>query len=148
RDPVQDYFGDGLVEDLTTALSRLRWLFVIAHNSSSSFKGQPIDVKHVGHELGVRYLTEGAVRRAGNRVRITARLVDCGNGAHLWAGRFDREFTDIFAIQDEVTSKIVGALAPELTAVEIARAHRAPRVTSWDAYSRALPLIRQHTREA
>ena len=127
-DTEQDYFADGIMEDITTALSRLHWLFVIAPNSSNSYKGRAIDVKQVGRELGVRYVSEGTIRKAGNRVRITCRLIDSETGAHLWADRFDRELTDIFAIQDEVTAKIVGVLAPELTAAEIKRAdHGRPR---------------------
>jgi TolB-like protein/Flp pilus assembly protein TadD len=149
-DAEQDYFADGIVEDIITALSRLRWLFVIARNSSYSYKGQQTDVKRVGRELGVRYVCEGAVRKSGSRVRITARLLDSQNGSHLWADRFDRELTDIFAIQDEVTAKIVAVLAPELTAAEIGRVHRTSpsSVSAWDAYLRALPLMRQHTKTA
>jgi pentatricopeptide repeat protein len=146
----QDYFADGIVEDIITALSRLRWLFVIARNSSCSYKGQPIDVQQVGRELGVRYVLEGSVRKAGGRVRITARLIDSQNGAHLWADRFDRELTDIFAVQDEVTAKIIAVLAPELTAAEISRAHRTTpaNASAWDTYLRALPLMRRHTKAA
>lgn len=150
RDAGQDYFADGMVEDIITALSRLRWLFVIARNSSHSYKGRQIDVKQVGRELGVRYVCEGAVRKAGSRVRITARLIDAEKGVHLWADRFDRRLTDIFAIQDDVTGKIVAVLAPEMTAAEITRAHRTSpgNVSAWDAYLRALPLMRQHTKAA
>lgn len=149
-DAEQDYFADGIVEDIITALSRLRWLFVIARNSSDSYRGRSVDVKQVGRELGVRYVSEGAIRKAGNRVRITIRLIDTQNGAQLWAERFDRELTDVFAIQDEVTAKIVGVLAPEVTAAEIGRAHRASpgSVSAWDAYLRALPLMRRVTKTA
>jgi TolB-like protein/Tfp pilus assembly protein PilF len=149
-DPEQDYFADGIVEDIITALSRLRWLFVIARNSSYSYKGRQIDLKQVGRELGVRYICEGAIRKAGSRVRITARLIDSEKGVHLWADRFDRRLTDIFAIQDEVTAKIVAVLAPEMTAAEITRAHRTSpgSVSAWDAYLRALPLMRQYTKAA
>jgi TolB-like protein len=99
-DPEQDYFADGVVEEIITALSRIRWLFVIARNSSFSYKGQPIDVKQVGRELGVRYVLEGAVRKAGDRLRITAQLIDAATGAHLWADRFDGSLEDIFELQD------------------------------------------------
>jgi len=147
-DPEQDYFADGIVEDIITALSRLRWLFVIARNSSDSYKNRAANLKQIGRELGVRYLNEGSIRKVGSRVRITSQLVDTENGAHLWADKFDRELTDIFAIQDEVTASIVGVLAPEVTAAEMARVQqsRPSSVNAWDAYLRALPLMRQHTK--
>ena len=108
-DPEQEYFADGIVEDLTTAISRLPWLFVIARNSSFTYKGRPVDVKQVARELGVRYVLEGSVRKAGNRVRIGGQLIDTTSGAHIWADRFDGELDDIFALQDQVASSVVGA---------------------------------------
>jgi len=114
-DPEQEYFADGVVDDIITALSRVRSFFVIARNSSFTFKGKAVDVKQVGRELGVAYVIDGSVRKAANRVRITAQLIDCSTGGHIWADRFDRELTDIFAVQDEVTTKIVAAMAVALT---------------------------------
>ena len=109
-DAEQEYFSDGITEDIITELSRFRNLFVIARNSSFTYKGRAVDVKKVGRELGVAYVLEGSVRRAGNRVRITAQLIDAETGNHVWADRFDRELTDVFAVQDEITFKIVGML--------------------------------------
>jgi TolB-like protein len=129
----QEYFADGMVEDITTALSRLRWLFVIARNSSFTYKGRAVDVKQVGRELGVRYVLEGSVRKAGKRVRITGQLIDASTGAHLWADRFDGELADIFDLQDQVTASVVGAIAPKLEQAEIERAKRKP-TGSLDAY--------------
>ena len=126
----QDYFADGIVEDIVTALSRLRWLFVIARNSSHSYRDRRVDVKEVGRDLGVKYVVEGTTRKAGSRVRITTQLIDTKSSAHLWADRYDREFSDIFAIQDELTTRIVGTLAPEVTAAEIARTIRLAQATS------------------
>ena len=114
-DAEQEYFADGISEDIITALSKLPQLFVIARNSSFTFKGKNVDVQEVGRELGVRYVLEGSVRKSGNRVRITAQLIDATTGGHLWAERFDRDLTDIFAVQDDVTQHIVGALALNLT---------------------------------
>jgi adenylate cyclase len=125
-DPEQDYFADGIVEEITTALSRLRWLFVIARNSSFTYKGRAVDVKQVGRELGVRYVLEGSVRKAGNRVRITGQLINAATGAHLWADRFDGELTNIFDLQDQVTASVVGAIGPKLEQAEIERAKRKP----------------------
>src|SRR6202166_562049 len=125
-DPEQEYFADGMVEDITTALSRVKWLFVIARNSSFTYKGKAVDIKQVGRELGVRYVLEGSVRKAGNRVRITGQLVDAATGAHLWADRFDGALDDIFALQDSVTQLVVGAISPELDRAEIERASRRP----------------------
>jgi TolB-like protein len=149
-DPDQEYFADGLVEEITTKLSRFRWLFVIARNSSFAYKGRAVDVKQMGRELGVRYVLEGSVRKAPNRVRITGQLVSTVDGAHLWADRYDRDLEDIFDIQDEVTHQIVRALVPELTAAEIARVGQThPKsLSTWDRYLRALPLMRQHSKEA
>ena len=123
-DPEQVYFVDGMVEEIITALSRIRWLFVIARNSSFTYKGQSIDVKQVGRELGVRYVLEGSVRKSGERVRITAQLIDAETGAHLWAERYDQTLEDVFAVQEEVTRSIVAAVAPEVELAEIAHAGR------------------------
>src|ERR1700738_3738099 len=113
-DPEQEYFADGMVEEIITALSRIRWLFVIARNSSLTYKGQAIDVKQVGRELGVRYVLEGSVRKAGGRVRITAQLIDALGGTHLWADRFDGSLEDIFDLQDKVAVSVAGVIAPAL----------------------------------
>ena len=113
-DPEQEYFADGMVEDIITALSRIKWLFVIARNSSFVYKGRAVDVKQVGRELGVRYVLEGSVRKSGNRVRITGQLIDAETRAHLWADRFDGALDDIFDLQDRITESVVGALAPTL----------------------------------
>src|SRR5262249_20713769 len=117
-DPEQQYFVDGMVEEIITALSRIRWLFVIARNSSFTYKGQTIDVKQVGRELGVRYVLEGSVRKAGNRVRITGQLIDTTSGAHLWADRFDGSLEDVFDLQDKVASSVAGVIEPTLQAAE------------------------------
>ena len=132
-EPEQEYFADGIVEEIITALSRVRWLFVIARNSSFVYKGRSVDIKQVGAELGVRYVLEGSVRKAANRVRITGQLIDTSNGAHLWAERFDGALDDIFELQDQVTSRVVGAIAPKLQQAEIERAKRKP-TESLDAY--------------
>jgi len=132
-DPEQDYFCDGMVEDIITGLSRIKWLFVIARNSSFTYKGKSVDVRQVGRELGVRYVLEGSVRKAGARVRITGQLVNAVTGAHVWADRFDGELADIFDLQDQVTTKVVGAIAPKLEQAEIERAKRKP-TESLDAY--------------
>jgi TolB-like protein len=148
-DPGQDYFADGMVEDLITALSRMRGLFVIARNSSFIYKGRAVDLKQVGHELGVRYVFEGSVRKAGNRVRITGQLLNAATGAHLWADRFDGALEDIFDLQDQITSKVVGAVAPSLEKAEIERAKRKP-TESLDAYDyclRGLAAFHHSTRE-
>jgi TolB-like protein len=121
-DPEQEYFADGMVEDITTALSRMRWLFVIARNSSLTYKGRTVDVKQVARELGVRYVLEGSVRKASSRVRIAGQLIDGSTRAHLWADRFELE--DIFDLQDQVTASVVGAIAPRLEQAEIERATR------------------------
>jgi TolB-like protein len=133
-DPEQDYFADGMVEDIITALSRFKELFVIARNSSFTYKGRAVDVKQVGHELGVRYVLEGSVRKAANRVRITGQLVDTATGAHLWANRFDGGLGDIFDLQDQVAESVVGAIAPAVEKAEIERAKRKP-TESLDAYA-------------
>jgi TolB-like protein/class 3 adenylate cyclase len=133
-DPEQEYFADGTVEDIITALSRFKALFVIARNSSFTYKGRAVDVKQVGRELGVGYVLEGSVRKAANRVRITGQLVDTATGAHLWADRFDGELGDIFDLQDQVTESVVGAIAPAVQKAEIERAKRKP-TESLDAYA-------------
>jgi TolB-like protein len=125
-DPEQEYFADGMVEEIITALSRIRWLFVIARNSSFTYKGKPVDVKQVERELGVRYVLEGSVRKGGNRVRITTQLIDTSTGAHIWADRFDGSLEDIFELQDKVATGVIGAIEPKLRQSEIQRAVRKP----------------------
>ena len=149
-DPEQEYFADGMVEEIITALSRMRWLFVIARNSSFTYKGRAVDVKQVGRELGVRYVLEGSVRKAGNRVRITGQLIDAATGAHLWADRFDGALEDIFDLQDQVTASVVGAIAPKLEQAEIERAKRKPTesLDAYDYYLRGMAAFHQWTREA
>jgi TolB-like protein/class 3 adenylate cyclase/tetratricopeptide (TPR) repeat protein len=138
-DKEQEYFADGIAEDIISALSQLPWFFVISRNSSFSFKGQSKDVPQMARELGVQYILEGSIRKAGNRVRITAQLIDARNDRHIWADRFDREMDDIFAVQDEITEKIVGAVSPEFLAAEIQRAQRKETqdLDSWDLLMRA-----------
>src|ERR1700737_234228 len=121
-DPEQEYFADGMVEDITTALSRIKWLFVIARNSSFTYKGKPIDIKQVGRELGVRYVLEGSVRKAGNKVRITGQLIEAETGAHLWADRFEGGLKDALDLQDQVAISVAGVIEPTLRAAEIRRA--------------------------
>ena len=149
-DPEQEYFADGMVADITTALSRTRWLFVIARNSSFTYKGRAVDLKRVGRELGVRYVLEGSVRKAGERVRITAQLIDAATGAHLWAERFDGALADIFDLQDQVTASVAGAIRPELERAEAERARRKPteNLDAYDLYLRALPGVEGATRAA
>src|SRR4029434_501257 len=118
-DPEQEYFADGMVEDITTALSRMPWLFVISRNSSFTYKGQAVDVKQVSRELGVRYVLEGSVRKAGNRIRITGQLIDAVTGAHLWADRFDGSPEDVFELQDKVAVSVAGVIEPALQAAEM-----------------------------
>jgi adenylate cyclase len=139
-DAEQEYFVDGMVEEITTAIARLRWLFVIARNSAFTYKGKPVDVKQVAQELGVRYVLEGSVRKAGNRVRITGQLIDTTTGAHIWADRFDSALDDIFELQDQVASSVAGAIEPKLRQSEIERAGRKPtaNLTAYDLYLRAL----------
>jgi len=140
-DPEQEYFADGMVEEIITALSRIRWLFVIARNSSFTYKGRAVDVKQVGRELGVRYVLEGSVRKAGNRVRITAQLIDALGGTHLWADRFDGSLEDILDLQDKVAVSVAGVIEPTLRAAEIRRSSERPTpdLTAYDLYLRALP---------
>src|SRR5437868_4452799 len=125
-DPEQEYFADGMVEEITTAISRFPWLFVIARNSSFTYKGHAVDVKQVGRELGVRYVLEGSVRKAGNRVRISGQLIDTATGAHIWADRFDGALDDVFELQDQVASGVIGAIEPRLLIAEIDHANRKP----------------------
>jgi adenylate cyclase len=141
-DPEQEYFADGMVEEIITALSRIRWLFVIARNSSFTYKGQSVDVKQVGRELGVRYALEGSVRKASGRVRITAQLVDALSGAHLWADRFDGSLEDVFELQDQVAISVAGVIEPTLRQAEIehARRKRPDNLDAYDLYLRALPF--------
>jgi adenylate cyclase len=148
-DPEQEYFADGMVEEIVTALSRIRWLFVIARNSTFTYKGQAVDVKQVGRELGVRYVLEGSVRKAVGRVRITAQLVDATNGAHLWADRFDGSLEDVFDLQDKVAISVAGVLEPTLQAAEIRRSTDQPTkdLTAYDLYLRALPHFVAHDRD-
>jgi len=140
-DPEQEYFADGMVEEIITALSRIRWLFVIARNSSFTYKGQSVDVRQVGRELGVRYILEGSVRKGGNRVRITAQLIDATSGAHLWADRFDGSLERVFELQDQVAVSVAGIIEPTLQAAEIRRVAERPTndLTAYDFYLRALP---------
>jgi TolB-like protein len=149
-DPEQEYFADGVVEDITMALSLFRWLFVIARNSSFTYKGRAVDVKQVGRELGVRYVLEGSVRKAANRIRIAGQLIDAETGAHLWAGRFEGALEDMFDLQDHVTSSVVGAIAPKLQHAEIKRARRKPteNLDAYDYYLRGLARARRWTTEA
>jgi adenylate cyclase len=144
-DPEQEYFADGIVEEIITALSRFRQLFVIARNSSFTYKGRALDVKQVGRELGVRYLLEGSVRKAGNRVRITGQLIDASTAAHLWADRFEGALDDIFDLQDRVTASVVGAIAPKLEWAEIERTRHKP-TESLDAYDHYLRGLASHNR--
>ena len=148
-DQEQDYLADGVVEDVIAALSRSRWLFVIARNSSFTYKGRVVDVKQVGRELGVRYILEGSVRKAKNRVRITAQLIDATTGAHHWADRFEGDFGDIFELQDQITENMVGAIAPQLERAEIERTRHKPTESfdAYDYYLRGMAKLHQGTRE-
>jgi adenylate cyclase len=142
-DPEQDYFADGMVEDIITALSRFNQLFVIARNSSFTYKGRAVDVRQVATELGVRYVLGGSVRRSENRLRITGQLVDAENGAHLWADKFDGSLDDIFDLQDKITANVVGAIEPSVKKAEIERSRRKPtdNLDAYDLYLRAVPLV-------
>jgi adenylate cyclase len=148
-DAQQEYFADGMVEEIITALSRFKWLFVIARNSSFTFKGKAVDVKRVGRELGVRYVLEGSVRKAAGKVRITGQLIDAVTGAHIWADRFERDLTDVFALQDEVTVAVVSAIQPKLlqTEIELATRRRPENLTAYDLYLRAIQQFYTFTRE-
>jgi adenylate cyclase len=149
-DRDQDYFTDGMVEEIITALSRMRWLFVIARNSSFTYKGRAVDVKQIGRELGVRYVLEGSVRKAGARVRISGQLIDTATGAHLWADRFEGTLDDIFDLQDQVTASVVGAISPSLEKAEIERARRKPTesLDAYDYFLRGLGAFHQWTADA
>jgi TolB-like protein/tetratricopeptide (TPR) repeat protein len=142
-DPEQDYFADGISEDLITALSKIRWFFVISRNSTWIYKGKMNELKRVARELGVRYVLEGSVRKAGNRVRITAQLIDGVSGQHVWADRYDRDLADIFAVQDEITERVVAAVEPQLYAAEGIRTKRKPpeSLDAWECVVRALSLM-------
>jgi len=149
-DPEQEYFADGMVEEIITALSRAHWLFVIARNSSFTYKGRAVDVKQVGRELGVRYVLEGGVRKAANRIRVTAQLIDVSTGTHLWADRFEGSLEDIFDLQDQVAASVVGAIARKLEQAEIERAKRKPTesLDAYDYFLRGMANTHQVTREA
>ena len=149
-DSEQEYFADGMVEEITTALSRTRWLFVIARNSSFTYKGRAVDVKQVGRELGVRYALEGGVRKAADRVRITAQLIDASTGAHLWADRFDGSLEHIFELQDQVTASVVGAIAPRLEQAEVERAKHKPTesLDAYDYFLRGIASLHSWTKES
>ncbi len=148
-DPDQEYFADGMTEDIITGLSRFRSLFVIARNSTFAYKGRPPTEREVADDLGVRYVLKGSVRRRGGRIRITVQLLDAGTGNHLWAERYDREFEDVFAVQDEVTESIVAAIAPEISDVERERAQRRPpeNLDAWGRYQRGLTAYYSSTEE-
>jgi adenylate cyclase len=148
-DPEQEYFADGMVEDIITALSRFKSLFVIARNSSFTYKGKAVDIRQVGRELGVRYVLEGSVRKSGNRVRINGQLIEAATGSHLWAEKIDGALEDIFTLQDEVTTHVVGAIAPTITQAEINRAQIKPtsNLDAYDCFLRALPPLYKLTRE-
>jgi TolB-like protein len=149
-DPEQEYFVDGLVEDIITALSRFKSLFVIARNSSFTYKGKAVDIKQVGRELGVRYVLEGSVRKAATKVRITGQLIDSRTGVHLWADRFDGSLEDVFDLQDRVTTNVVGAIAPKVNLAEIERARRKPleNPDAYDCFLRGMASIHEQTRES
>ena len=148
-EPEQEYFSDGISEDIITALSKLRWFFVIARNSSFIYKGKAVHMKQIAEELGVRYVVEGSVRKGGDRVRITAQLNDVTTGSHIWAERYDRELADVFAVQDEITESIVAAIEPQLYAAENFRAQRKPpdSMDAWDLVMRALSHYWRVTRQ-
>jgi adenylate cyclase len=147
-DPEQEYFADGMVEEIITALSRMKWLFVIARNSSFAYKGRNVDLKQVGRELGVRYILEGSVRKAMSKIRITGQLIDAASGAHIWADRFDGGMEDIFDLQDRVTASVVGAISPKLEQAEIERARRKPTdsLDAYDYYLRGMAALHGWTR--
>ncbi|WP_090183178.1 winged helix-turn-helix domain-containing tetratricopeptide repeat protein [Pseudomonas arsenicoxydans] len=149
-DPEQEYFADGIVEDIIAALSRIRWLFVISRNSSFTYKGRTVDAKGVSQELGVRYVLEGSVRKCGNKVRITGQLIDATSGTHIWAERFEGALNDIFELQDQITQSVVGAIAPQLERAEIERAKRKPTesLDAYDYYLRAMAKLHNGPRES
>lgn len=149
-DPEQEYFADGVVEDIIAALSRIRWLFVIARNSSFTYKGQAMDIKSVGQDLGVRYVLQGSLRKCGNKVRITGQLIDATNGTHIWAERFEGALDDIFELQDQLTESVVGSIAPQLERAEIERAKHKPTqsLDAYDYYLRGMAKLHCGNREA
>jgi TolB-like protein/class 3 adenylate cyclase/tetratricopeptide (TPR) repeat protein len=149
-DPEQEYFADGMVEDIITALSHFKSLFVIARNSSFTYKGKAVDIRQVGRELGVRYVLEGSVRKAGSRVRITGQLIQVDSGAHIWAERYDGDLADIFDLQDRLTGSVVGAIAPKLEQAEIERSKRKPTesLDAYDYFLRGMAMLHQGTRES
>lgn len=149
-DPEQEYFADGVVEDIIAALSRIRWLFVIARNSSFTYKGRAVDIKQVGRELGVRYVLEGSFRSAGDRVRITAQLIEAKSATHLWAERFEGTLQDVFALQDQIASSVVGAIRPQLESAEIERARHTPTssLSAYDCYLRGIAKLKEGGKSA
>ena len=149
-DAEQEYFADGITEDIITALSKLRWFLVIARNSSFIYKGKAVDIKRVARDLGVRYVLEGSVRKGGSGVRVTAQLIDAATGNHIWAERYDGELTDIFDLQDQLTTRVVGAIAPKLEQVEIERAARKPTesLDAYDHFLRGMASLHKWTRES
>src|SRR6267378_3186395 len=148
-DPEQEYFADGMVEEIITALSRIQWLFVIARNSSFTYKGRSVDVKQVGRELGVRYVLEGSVRKAGGRVRITGQLIDASSDSHLWADHFDGSLEDVFDLQDRVALSVAGVIEPTLQVAEMRRSAARPTtdLSAYDLYLRALAIFFPTTKE-
>ena len=142
-DPEQEYFADGISEDIITGLSKLRWFFVIARNSSFAYKGKAVDVTRVSRELGVRYVLEGSVRKGGNRVRITAQLIDASTGNHIWADRYDGDLADVFALQDEITKKVVAAIEPKLLEAEGVRSQgrSSEDLDAWDMVMQTNSLL-------
>lgn len=149
-DPGQEYFSDGITEDMITGLSRQPWFFVIARNSSFSYKGKAVDVRDAGTQLGVRYILEGSVRKANDRVRVTAQLIDATSGNHMWADRYDRDLADIFELQDEITNKVIGSVGPQILVAEAARVRRKPthNIDAWDLVMQALPHMWRMTTDA
>ncbi len=148
-DPEQEYFSDGLTEDIITGLSQQPWFFVIARNSTFSYKGKAVDVREAGAQLGVRYILEGSVRKADRRVRVTSQLIDATSGNHLWADRYDRDLADIFELQDELTAKVIGSVSPQILVAEAARIRRKPThsIDAWDLVMQALPCMWRMTTE-
>lgn len=149
-DPEQEYLADGMAEDIITALSRFRWLFIVARNSTFTYKGRPVDVRQVARELGVRYVLEGSIRKRGDRIRVTAQLIDASTGNHIWADRYDRQLDDLFALQDEITETLVGAIAPEIDQAERQRAERLKpgSVDSWLMFQKGLSAYYETTEES
>ena len=149
-DPGQEHFADGIVEDIITAISRVNWLFVIARNSSFTYKGRDVDVKQIGRELGVRYILQGSVRKAAGQVRISGQLIDTSTGANLWADKFDGDMENIFDLQDLVTAKVAGTIAPKLEQAEIERAKRKPaaNLDAYDYYLRGMAAVHRWSKEA